>query len=661
MVRQPRFSVVLANFNGRDYLAECIESVLSQRHDDFEFVIVDDGSTDDSADIIARYVDREPRRLRLVRLAANAGQGAAFNRGLTETTGELVAFIDSDDVWFPDKLSTVAAEFGNPDVVAFHQHNLRIIQGTTPTDETFRATLAIGDVFGEAKKTRRPPVFVPTSGLTFARRALRQVGPIPDAFRTCADGFLTRTAMCFGRVSGSDVSCGGYRVHGANQTFDNPAFDSGKYLRELLLPKLNAFYQLRSIPLAFPIVATPETEPPQAPLAFLRLQTGDRLLVVRSAPVARVAQVLSSLFAVNPDIRIDLLVQPEVEASFTDPRISALALKAGPMRAESLSREVRQQVGRQDYVFVIVPYNEPDNRNYRNVHAVLQGLPVTCPMLGIGLSGTVFSIGDPAATAAAGRPVVAPPPAPDWESLRDCHKGRRAFIIGNGPSLCVSDLDRLKNEITFASNKIYLAFGDTDWRPTYYTVCDQMVAANNAERIRQLPLEMLLPTTIRKFNCAGSRTRWYEERFGNKFVEALSAAELEQASMVFAEDVGDGVQGGYTVIYHQLQLAYHMGIREVVLIGVDFSFQVPAERTVDTRFTSEVYRNAIVSHGERNHFHPDYRRPGETWTMPRLDLHTCAFRTARATFEQAGGRLVNASRRTALTVLTRVDFDELVS
>jgi len=72
------------------------------------------------------------------------------------------------------------------------------------------------------------------------------------------------------------------------------------------------------------------------------------------------------------------------------------------------------------------------------------------------------------------------------KKLKNIHKNKRAFIIGNGPSLCISDLDRLKDEVTFACNKIYLAFDQTDWRPTYLFLADTMVAKNNVERIESL-------------------------------------------------------------------------------------------------------------------------------------------------------------------------------
>ena len=71
-------------------------------------------------------------------------------------------------------------------------------------------------------------------------------------------------------------------------------------------------------------------------------------------------------------------------------------------------------------------------------------------------------------------------------ALRDRHRGQRGVVIGNGPSLRVEDLDRLGGEVTFASNKIFLAFPETSWRPTYYSVSDILVARNNLEEINNL-------------------------------------------------------------------------------------------------------------------------------------------------------------------------------
>jgi hypothetical protein len=235
--------------------------------------------------------------------------------------------------------------------------------------------------------------------------------------------------------------------------------------------------------------------------------------------------------------------------------------------------------------------------------------------------------------------------------LRDLHRGRRAFVLGNGPSLHIADLHRLQGEITFASNKIYLAFDETGWRPTYYSVYDVLVAENNREIIRSLELTHIHGSFVRQV-LGADRGYTYIEDLPNRM-------DLSPPAFGFSENMLEGAYGGYSVIYLQLQLAYYMGIRQIYLIGVDFSFSVP--ESIRTQSTTELGEQVLKSANEVNHFHPDYRKPGETWTMPKLEYQRLAFARARRAFEDAGGSLYNASRRTELDVLERADFDAVLT
>lgn len=104
---KPRVSAILIFYNGEDYLAEAIESVLAQDCRDFELLLVDDGSTDDSTAIARAYVEREPTRIRYLHHPgrANRGMSATRNLGIQQARGDLIAFIDADDRWRPNKLS----------------------------------------------------------------------------------------------------------------------------------------------------------------------------------------------------------------------------------------------------------------------------------------------------------------------------------------------------------------------------------------------------------------------------------------------------------------------------------------------------------------------------------------------------------------------------
>ncbi len=109
-----RVSVVTPAYNQAEFLEETILSVLAQDYPDLEYVVVDDGSTDGSAEIVERYADR----LHWWTRQENAGQVAAINRGFEHTTGDLMAYLNSDDTFLPGAVSEMVTEFeANPELV----------------------------------------------------------------------------------------------------------------------------------------------------------------------------------------------------------------------------------------------------------------------------------------------------------------------------------------------------------------------------------------------------------------------------------------------------------------------------------------------------------------------------------------------------------------
>ena len=105
MTGGPRFSVVIPAYNSRGLIGGAIRSVLQQTIDDFELIVVDDGSTDDTPQVVEAVTDS---RLRLVR-QANTGTAGARNRGIRESTGQYISFLDNDDLWMPTYLEAMGA------------------------------------------------------------------------------------------------------------------------------------------------------------------------------------------------------------------------------------------------------------------------------------------------------------------------------------------------------------------------------------------------------------------------------------------------------------------------------------------------------------------------------------------------------------------------
>ncbi len=235
----------------------------------------------------------------------------------------------------------------------------------------------------------------------------------------------------------------------------------------------------------------------------------------------------------------------------------------------------------------------------------------------------------------------------EWTALRDRYKGQCGFVLGNGPSLQVRDLDSIAGQIAVASNKIYLAYPETRFRPTIYTCVDRIVAENSLDQVCGLSEQKYLPDSlIDLFGLRVDITYWIDE---SGFIGEDTLARR------FSSDVRKCVYNGHTVIYNNLQIAYHLGLEVVYLIGMDFSFNVPSTRK------DHSYGTATVAEGEVNHFHPDYRKPGEIWTLPDLERQKAAFESAKSFYESHGRKIYNATRGGKLEVFERVDLDEVIA
>ena len=198
----PIVSVVIPTFNRAHVVGQAIESVLAQTLTDFELILVDDGSSDNTAEIVKSFVDP---RLRYVR-QSNAGAGLARNRGVDESSADLIAFLDSDDLWMPDKLATVVACVkAHPEVTAvFHDLEWRRGDEVKPSlirafSPTMRRWLAAHNGSSEGVLTPRETylmlleeVPIKPSALAIKKAAFQSCGGL-NAWRNAEDWeFLLR-------------------------------------------------------------------------------------------------------------------------------------------------------------------------------------------------------------------------------------------------------------------------------------------------------------------------------------------------------------------------------------------------------------------------------------------------------------------------------------
>ena len=148
-------SAIVAVFNGERYLAEALESALDQTHPALELIVVDDGSSDSSLEIARNF---EPRA-RCIE-AEHGGVAAARNRGVELASGEFLAFLDSDDVWEPDRLEVQLAEFAaDPGLDLVFGHEVAFKSPELPPDVAARIACPPGSrpaYMGNTMLARRP-------------------------------------------------------------------------------------------------------------------------------------------------------------------------------------------------------------------------------------------------------------------------------------------------------------------------------------------------------------------------------------------------------------------------------------------------------------------------------------------------------------------------
>lgn len=204
---QPHVSVIIPVFNEERYLAEAIQSVLDQDYDDLEVIVVDDGSTDRSADVARQF-----KGVRLIR-QANAGNGAALNAGIAAAHGSLLAFLDADDIWEPAILARRVARFvDDPDLDMTHD---MVVEFVSPELES--GSRATRRVMGEQIPAR-------LGGTTMVTRAaMERVGPI-DAGVTLGGwmDWLMRADDMGLKVESVAELVLRRRIHGDNLTIRDP-------------------------------------------------------------------------------------------------------------------------------------------------------------------------------------------------------------------------------------------------------------------------------------------------------------------------------------------------------------------------------------------------------------------------------------------------------
>jgi glycosyltransferase involved in cell wall biosynthesis len=220
---EPLVSILIVNYNYGRFIAAAIESALSQTYRNVEVIVVDDGSIDNSREVIDRYTGR----LRAI-YKKNGGQPAATNTAFAACTGDIICLLDSDDYFRADKIGKIVACYQQNEGALYVFHPVQRI-------DINGADIGIKEPMdGSRWLDRKVKKFMapPTTGLTFRRSAWNMIGPMPEQLSTLGDNYFKFVVM--------GLACGYYlaeplavmRLHGDN-AFSMPSSEFSRFPEDI--------------------------------------------------------------------------------------------------------------------------------------------------------------------------------------------------------------------------------------------------------------------------------------------------------------------------------------------------------------------------------------------------------------------------------------------
>jgi|TARA_R110000765_G_scaffold99991_2_gene187572 hypothetical protein len=220
-----------------------------------------------------------------------------------------------------------------------------------------------------------------------------------------------------------------------------------------------------------------------------------------------------------------------------------------------------------------------------------------------------------------------------FASFHNYHRNQAAIIVANGPSLNKTDLNLIRSYPTIGLNKIFLGFNDLGFYPRYYAAVNDLVIEQSEAEIKRL-------------NCV-------------KFISKRNSKVIPEDALTyhintcfppakFCKDIQDGVNEGGTVTYVALQIAYYLGFKTVIIVGMDHNFA----------FTGNPNETHTIKEADPNHFSSAYFGYGQKWDNPDLEKSEKSYALARRVYEADGRSILDATIGGKCTIFEKVDYDE---
>ncbi len=220
------------------------------------------------------------------------------------------------------------------------------------------------------------------------------------------------------------------------------------------------------------------------------------------------------------------------------------------------------------------------------------------------------------------------------KSFHNIHKGKRGFIVANGPSLKKTDLSLLKDEITIGMNRIYMSAKENNFIPKYLVVHD-------------IPIQLM---QFRDDFDALEMTKFFNWNVRREFTISDNLTFIRSDyTPQFSKDLTQTSWGGHSVTNICIQLAFYMGFDEVYLVGKDHSYE---QKGVPGKLVE-------ATGNEKNHFAKGYYKKGQGWRIPDYKGEELAYEMANEAFKEEGRIILDATIDGSLDIFEKVDYKSL--
>lgn len=197
--QNPTVAVIMPNRNGADFISESIDSVLSQTYSHWILYVIDDSSSDSSCLLVESYSRRFPHKVKLLRNKENLGPGGSRNVGILNSKSEYIAFLDSDDIWNPDKLELQVQQLNSDEsIILTYCSGLEFLSNTNQIIGAMPAKFRGNCHYLFHKYPTKAIISLGGSGALFRRSVLSVVGPFDERFCSSAEDwdFFRRISLC---------------------------------------------------------------------------------------------------------------------------------------------------------------------------------------------------------------------------------------------------------------------------------------------------------------------------------------------------------------------------------------------------------------------------------------------------------------------------------